>query len=156
MDYQALADKIRQWGKELGFQQIAIADVALDDHEQHLQQWLAAGFHGEMDYMARHGSKRSRPQELLPGTLRVISARMDYLPPDTGMVDVLNDPTKGFISRYTLGRDYHKLIRKRLAQLGKHIEAEVGPYGYRAFVDSAPVLEKALAARRSYPDSHLR
>ena len=99
MDYQALADKIRQWGKELGFQQIAIADVALDDHEQHLQQWLAAGFHGEMDYMARHGSKRSRPQELLPGTLRVISARMDYLPPDTGMVDVLNDPTKGFSSR---------------------------------------------------------
>jgi epoxyqueuosine reductase len=147
LDYQALADKIRQWGKELGFQQIAIADVALDDHEQHLQQWLAAGFHGEMDYMARHGSKRSRPQELLPGTLRVISARMDYLPPDTGMVDVLNDPTKGFISRYTLGRDYHKLIRKRLAQLGKHIEAEVGPYGYRAFVDSAPVLEKALAAK---------
>ena len=147
MDYQSLADKIRQWGQELGFQKIAIADVALDEHEQHLQQWLAAGFHGEMDYMARHGSKRSRPAELQPGTVRVITARMDYLPPDTQIVEVLNDPSKAFISRYTLGRDYHKLIRKRLTRLGKKIEEEIGPYGYRAFVDSAPVLEKALGEK---------
>ena len=145
LDYQALAERIKQWGLELGFQQIAIADVDLGEHEQHLQHWLEQGFHGEMDYMARHGSKRSRPAELQPGTVRVISARMDYLPPDTQIVEVLQDASKAFISRYTLGRDYHKLIRKRLTQLGQKIEAEIGPYGYRAFVDSAPVLEKALA-----------
>ena len=147
MNYQELANNIKQWGLELGFQQIAIADIALNEHEEHLQNWLAAGFHGEMDYMARHGTKRSRPDELQPGTVRVISARMDYLPPDTQIVEVLNDASKAFISRYTLGRDYHKLIRKRLTQLGKRVEDAIGPYGYRAFVDSAPVLEKALAEK---------
>ncbi len=147
LDYQALAEQIKHWGRELGFQQVAIADVDLGEHEEHLQRWLEAGFQGEMDYMARHGSKRSRPAELQPGTVRVITARMDYLPPDTQIVKVLNDPSKAFISRYTLGRDYHKLIRKRLTQLGKKVEAEIGPYGFRAFVDSAPVLEKALAEK---------
>ena len=147
MDYHALAEQIKQWGQALGFQQIAIADVALGEHEDHLQRWLAAGFHGEMDYMARHGHKRSRPGELQPGTVRVITARMDYLPADTQIVEVLQDSSKAFISRYTLGRDYHKLIRKRLTQLGKKIEEHIGPYGFRAFVDSAPVLEKALAEK---------
>lgn len=147
MDYHALAEQIKRWGQELGFQQIAIADVNLGEHEDHLQNWLAADFHGEMDYMARHGNKRSRPAELQPGTVRVITARMDYLPPDTQIVEVLQDSAKAFISRYTLGRDYHKLIRKRLTQLGKKIEEQIGPYGYRAFVDSAPVLEKALAEK---------
>ena len=147
MDYHALAEQIKRWGQELGFQQIAIADVNLGEHEDHLQNWLAADFHGEMDYMARHGTKRSRPAELQPGTVRVITARMDYLPPDTQIVEVLQDSAKAFISRYTLGRDYHKLIRKRLTQLGKKIEEQIGPYGYRAFVDSAPVLEKALAEK---------
>ena len=147
MDYHALAEQIKQWGQALGFQQIAITDVDLGEHEEHLKNWLAAGFHGEMDYMARHGHKRSQPAELQPGTVRVITARMDYLPADTQIVEVLQDSSKAFISRYTLGRDYHKLIRKRLTQLGKKIEEHIGPYGYRAFVDSAPVLEKALAEK---------
>jgi len=147
LDYQSLLEKIRHWGQELGFQHIAVADVELGQHETHLHNWLAAGFQGEMEYMARHGSKRSRPAELQPGTVRVISARMDYLPADTRIIEVLQDPHKAFISRYSLGRDYHKLIRKRLTQLGRKIEAEIGPYGYRAFVDSAPVLEKALAEK---------
>jgi epoxyqueuosine reductase len=145
LDLQQLAHDIKTWGQALGFQKIAIADVDLGEHEGHLQRWLQAGFHGEMHYMARHGDKRSRPAQLQPGTVRVITARMDYLPADTQLVEVLQDPSKAFISRYTLGRDYHKLIRKRLTQLGKKIEQAIGPFGYRAFVDSAPVLEKALA-----------
>lgn len=131
----------------MGFSKTAIADIELSQHEQYLQRWLADGFHGEMDYMARHGSKRSRPEELIPETIRVISARMDYLPADTRIYDILNDPDKAYISRYALGRDYHKLIRKRLTQLAKRIESRIGPFGYRAFVDSAPVLEKALAEK---------
>ncbi|MDY6919111.1 MAG: tRNA epoxyqueuosine(34) reductase QueG [Pseudomonadota bacterium] len=147
MNYRELAEQIKHWGQALGFQQIAIADVDLGEHETHLQRWLAAGFHGEMGYMDRHGSKRSRPAELQPGTVRVISARMDYLPTDSTMVEVLQNPDKAYISRYALGRDYHKLIRKRLTHLGRQVEAAIGPYGYRAFVDSAPVLEKALAEK---------
>ena len=147
MNYRELAEQIKHWGQALGFQQIAIADVDLGAHETHLQRWLAAGFHGEMGYMHRHGNKRSRPAELQPGTVRVISARMDYLPADDTTMAVLNDPEKAYISRYALGRDYHKLIRKRLTQLGRQVEAAIGPYGYRAFVDSAPVLEKALAEK---------
>lgn len=147
IDFAALSRQIKDWGAALGFQKVAVADVDLAEHETYLQRWLDAGFHGEMDYMARHGSKRSRPAELQPGTLRVITARMDYLAPDTQIIDVLNDPDKAFVSRYALGRDYHKLIRKRLTQLGEKIAAEIGPFGYRAFVDSAPVLEKALAEK---------
>ena len=143
----ALLQKIRGWATELGFQQLGVTGVDLGEHEAYLQKWLDAGYHGSMEYMARHGSKRARPQELVPGTLRVISLRMDYLDPDTQALEVLAAPQKAYISRYTLGRDYHKLIRKRLAQLAGRIEAEVGGGDYRAFVDSAPVLERAVAER---------
>lgn len=147
IDLTALARRVKDWGRELGFQQVGIAGIELGEHEAHLRRWLAAGHHGEMDYMAAHGDKRSRPAELVPGTLRVISLRMDYLPGDTRMAEVLAQPDKAYLSRYALGRDYHKLIRKRLQQLAERLQAEIGPFGYRAFVDSAPVLEKALASQ---------
>ncbi|WP_426415813.1 tRNA epoxyqueuosine(34) reductase QueG [Aestuariirhabdus sp. LZHN29] len=147
IDYKHLATEIHRWGRELGFQQMGIGSVDLGEHEQHLQHWLKQGYHGEMDYLARHGTLRSRPDELLPGTLRVISARIDYLPPDTDCIRILNNPDKAYLSRYALGRDYHKLVRKRLSLLGKQIEEVVGAHGYRAFVDSAPILERALASR---------
>ena len=143
----SLEIQIQQWARELGFQQVGITDVDLGENEAYLQKWLDAGYHGSMDYMASHGSKRSRPQELIPGTCRVISLRMDYLTPDTQPLEILNSPEKAYISRYTLGRDYHKLIRKRLATLAKRLESEVGGGQYRAFVDSAPVLERAIAER---------
>ena len=145
LDLAALARSIKDWGRELGFQQVGIADVQLGEHEAHLQRWLEAGYQGEMDYMAAHGSKRSHPDELVPGTLRVVSLRMDYLPGDTQMAKRLSQPAKAYVSRYALGRDYHKLIRKRLQQLAERIQQQIGPFGYRAFVDSAPVLEKAIA-----------
>ena len=146
MDYAELANAIRRWGAELGFQQIGIAGTELGADETHLLNWLAAGRHGDMDYMQRHGTKRSRPQELQPGTIRVISARMDYAPPGIAQGwEVLADPSVGYVSRYALGRDYHKLMRQRLQQLADRIATETGPFGYRAFVDSAPVLERALA-----------
>ncbi|MEH6569509.1 MAG: tRNA epoxyqueuosine(34) reductase QueG [Halioglobus sp.] len=144
-EQQDLAQQIRLWAAELGFQQVGISDVDLGENEAYLQKWLAAGYHGSMDYMASHGSKRSRPAELIPGTCRVLSLRMDYLFEDTQPLEILASPDKAYISRYTLGRDYHKLIRKRLAKLAKKIEAEVGSGQYRAFVDSAPVLERAIA-----------
>jgi epoxyqueuosine reductase len=143
----SLENQIQQWAKALGFQQIGIADIELGENEAYLQKWLDAGYHGSMDYMASHGQKRSRPSLLIPGTCRVISVRMDYLPSDTQPLEVLSSPNKAYISRYTLGRDYHKLIRKRLASLAKQIEAEAGGGQYRAFVDSAPVLERAIAER---------
>ena len=143
LDPVVLADSIKEWGRELGFQQVGITGVDLGEHEAHLEAWLQAGYQGEMDYMAAHGSKRSRPDELVPGTLRVISLRMDYLPGDTRMSQQLADPEKAYVSRYALGRDYHKLIRKRLQQLAERIQQVVGPFGFRAFVDSAPVLEAA-------------
>jgi len=145
LDLPALAGSIKQWGRELGFAQVGIANVEPGVHEAHLQRWLAAGYHGEMDYMAAHGSKRSRPAELVPGTCRVISLRMDYLPGDTEMTRRLGEPQTAYVSRYALGRDYHKLIRKRLQQLAERIQQVIGPFGFRAFVDSAPVLEKAFA-----------
>lgn len=142
-----LADSIRLWASELGFAQVGITDVDLGEHEAYLQRWLDAGFHGSMDYMASHGSKRSRPDELIPGTLRVISVRMDYLASDTQPLQVLETPEKAYISRYTLGRDYHKLIRKRLARLAQRIQEACAGGNYRAFVDSAPVLERAIAEK---------
>ncbi|WP_462379648.1 tRNA epoxyqueuosine(34) reductase QueG [Pseudomonas sp. Marseille-QA0892] len=145
LDLIALATAIKEWGRELGFQQVGIAEPDLTEHEAHLDRWLAQGFHGEMDYMAAHGRKRSRPEELVPGTLRVISLRMDYLPGDTQMTKQLADPESAYVSRYALGRDYHKLIRKRLQHLAERIIEHTGELGYRAFVDSAPVLEKAIA-----------
>ncbi|APZ44546.1 tRNA epoxyqueuosine(34) reductase QueG [Acidihalobacter ferrooxydans] len=143
-----LAARIKHWARELGFGACGITDTDLSEAHAHLHAWLAAGRHGEMDYMARHGSKRSHPAELVPGTLRVICVRMDYLPPAGAEADtVLNVPTAAYISRYALGRDYHKVMRKRLQRLAERIEAQVGPFGYRAFVDSAPVLEKPLAQK---------
>jgi epoxyqueuosine reductase len=146
IDYAALAVQIRQWGTQLGFQQVGISSTELSEDEARLLDWLAAGHHGEMDYMQRHGTRRSRPAELVPGTLRIISLRMDYWPGDAQAADaVLDDPSLAYLSRYALGRDYHKLIRKRLQQLADRISRLTGPFGYRAFTDSAPVLEKALA-----------
>lgn len=143
-----LALQIKQWGQELGFQQVGIADTELKQAEVHLHNWLTNNFHGEMDYMQRHGLKRSRPAILEPGTRRVISVRMDYLPePAANMAQRLEDSASAYISRYALGRDYHKLMRNRLQKLAEKIQTEIGPFGYRAFVDSAPVLEKALAEK---------
>lgn len=146
-DLAQLAQSIKDWGRELGFQQVGITDVDLGEHEAHLQRWLDAGYQGEMDYMAAHGSKRSHPDELVPGTLRVVSLRMDYLPGDTRMAERLAQPEQAYVSRYALGRDYHKLVRKRLQQLAERIQAVIGPFGHRAFVDSAPILEKAIAEK---------
>jgi len=146
-DFFSLAQQIKQWGRELGFQQVGITDTDLTQAEERLQAWLAKNYHGEMQYMESHGTKRSRPAELVPGTLRVISVRMDYLPPDAQMLATLQNSTKGYIARYALGRDYHKVIRRRLEQLAQQITEHVGPFGYRAFVDSAPVLEKPLAEK---------
>lgn len=147
MNYQELADKIKVWAQELGFQKVGICDVDLSEHEAALKKWLDAGYHGEMDWMARHGMMRARPAELLPGTVRVISARMDYLPPQAQFAANLSDPTQAYISRYALGRDYHKLVRNQLKKLGQKIEQEVGQLGYRPFVDSAPLLERPLAQK---------
>lgn len=141
-----LSRAIKQWGRELGFQQVGIADIELTTHERRLQDWLSKGYHADMQWMQEHGTKRSRPDELLPGTLRAISLRMDYLPGDPHQTRLLKEANKAYIARYALGRDYHKLIRKRLAQLAKKIEDALGSeLSQRAFVDSAPVLERALA-----------
>ena len=142
-----LAARIRQWGRELGFDAIGFADTALDTAEAELAAWLAAGFHGEMDYMASHGTRRSRPAELVPGTVSVITARLNYLPPAAPMEAILADGSRAAISRYALGRDYHKLLRARLQKLAERIAAETGPFGHRVFTDSAPVQEVALAER---------
>ena len=144
--YDSLARSIKKWGRELDLQQLGITNVELCEDETHLLNWLAEGRHGEMGYMSRHGVKRSRPEELLPGTVRVISARMNYWPGEHADPDaLLADSELAYVSRYALGRDYHKLLRKRLQQLANRITEVVGEFGYRAFVDSAPVLEKALA-----------
>lgn len=142
-----LADLIKTWGRELGFQQVGITDTELSAHEALLDTWLEKGYHGEMGFMAKHGTKRTRPGELEPGTQRIICVRMDYLPAEVESTKVLGQPSRAYVSRYALGRDYHKLIRKRLALLAKKIEQEVGDFGYRAFVDSAPVMERALAQK---------
>lgn len=146
MKSETLATDIKTWGKQLGFQKVGIAGIDLSEDEDHLLNWLEQGMHGEMAYMERHGKKRSRPGLLRPGTIRVISARMDYLPPKTRSAEaVLEDGERAFISRYALGRDYHKVMRARLKKLAQRIEAAIGMFGYRVFTDSAPVLEKALA-----------
>ena len=141
-----LATRIKTWGQALGFQAVGIAGVELPQAETRLLEWLAAGRHGAMDYMVKHGTKRTRPAELVPGTLRVISARLDYQPPQTrASWDVLHDPTRAFISRYAVGRDYHKLMRSRLQRLADRITQEIGAFHYRVFTDSAPVMEVELA-----------
>ncbi|MEO1767119.1 tRNA epoxyqueuosine(34) reductase QueG [Thiobacter aerophilum] len=148
IDFAHLAARIRQWGKELGFSAVGIADTDLTAAEAGLTAWLAAGMHGEMDYMARHGTLRARPAELVPGTLRVISVRMDYLPASARDPQaVLADPQCGYVSRYALGRDYHKVLRSRLQRLARLIAQEAGRFSYRVFTDSAPVMEVELARK---------
>ena len=145
---ESLARDVKRWGAELGFQQVGIADCELGEAETRLLEWVGKGFHGEMEYLERHGTKRSRPAELIPGTLRVIAARMNYTPPharDTS--EVLADGSRAFISRYALGRDYHKLMRARMQKLADRIGEEVGEFRYRVFTDSAPVMEVELAGK---------
>ena len=142
----ALAARVRAMARELGFQRCGIAPIELDEDEAHLRSWLSEGLYGSMDWMARHGDKRSRPAELIPGTLRVISVGLDYGRNDGDEAwQNLADGERAYVARYALGRDYHKLMRQRLQRLAERIAAEVGPFGYRVFVDSAPVLERALA-----------
>jgi len=145
---EKLARQIKSWGLELGFQQLGITDIELENAESRLKEWLRAKYHGEMEYMARHGNRRSRPGELVPNTVRVISARMDFLPDEkTPPAAILEKGDRAYIARYALGRDYHKVLRKRLQKLADRIESTVGPFGYRVFVDSAPVMEKPLAEK---------
>ena len=146
LDTQALLGQLQQWAAQLGFTGLGIANIDLSADEAAFRTWLKDGFNGEMSYMSRHGSKRSRPAELIPGTLSCISVRMDYWPP--GAKDahsVLRDSTRAYVSRYALGRDYHKVLRSRLQKLCDRLRNSVGPFGYRVFTDSAPVLEKPLA-----------
>lgn len=147
IDLVNLVDDIKAWAIALGFQQVGISDIDLSQHEYHLQQWLDKHYHGDMAYMASHGMKRARPGELVPGTLRVISVRMDYLPPDASFARHLKDGDIAYISRYALGRDYHKVLRKKLKQLGEKIQTHLATTEFRPFVDSAPVLEHAIAEK---------
>ncbi len=141
-----LAEDIRGWALELGFAAIGIASLDLSADAAHLAAWLADGFHGDMSYMQRHGTRRTRPAELIPGTVSCISARMDYWPGTAAdPFATLADGTRAYVSRYALGRDYHKVLRGSLQRLCERIRAAIGPFGYRVFTDSAPVLEKALA-----------
>ncbi len=152
-DLAELATSIKRWGGELGFADVRITDIDLAHAEPGLQAWLDAGMHGEMDYMAAHGMKRARPAELVPGTVRVVSARMDYLPTDTPPdwrareARRLADPSAAVISVYARGRDYHKVLRARLQQLAERVTAQIGSFGYRVFTDSAPVMELPLAEK---------
>jgi epoxyqueuosine reductase len=146
LDPAAAKSKLAARAREAGFDRMGVARIDIPEDEQHLLRWLDAGFHGEMDYMRRHGTMRSRPQDLAPGTIRVVSVRMDYWPAaarDAGAV--LGSAERGYISRYALGRDYHKVLRGSLAQLAKELAGDIGSFGYRVCVDSAPVLEKAHA-----------
>ena len=147
VDLNKLADNIKAWGKALGFQQIGICDVDLSHHETFLNDWLAKGYHGTMGYMETHGLKRARPAELVPGTLRAISVRYDYLPPNASFAAALKKTDTAYISRYALGRDYHKVVRNKLKKLGEKIQQAIQHTSYRPFVDSAPVLEHALAEK---------
>jgi len=146
--YASISRQIKDWGKSLGFQAVGISDLDLSEAEKHLTTWLAEKNHGSMGYMEKHGKKRTRPALLEPGTLRIISARMDYFPESA--VDpwqILNDNKQAYISRYSLGRDYHKLLRQRLKKLAEKITDKIGPFGFRVYVDSAPVMEKAIAEK---------
>ena len=146
MDKHELSENIKIWGAELGFQQIGITTTELHNDEAHLVNWLSKGRHGEMSYMMSHGTKRSRPNELLPGTVSIICARMDYFPPSSKHpAQILKNKNLAYISRYATGRDYHKLVRQRLKKLAEKINLNYGEFGHRCFGDSAPILEKALA-----------
>lgn len=146
-DYASLALSIKAWGRELGFQAVGVADTDLSAAEAHLASWIERGWHGEMDYMARHGERRSRPGELVPGTLRVIACRMNYVAEvGEGWPEISNDG-RAYIARYARGRDYHKVMRTRLQKLADRIAGEVGEFGHRVFTDSAPVMEVELASK---------
>jgi epoxyqueuosine reductase len=147
LDLARLAADVRAWGRELGFSAIGISGTEFGAEEARLLAWLSAGRHGEMDYMARHGARRARPSELVPGTVRVISARLDYLPAARDACAVLSDSTKAYVSRYALGRDYHRVLRGKLQQLVERIAEHAGEFRHRVFSDSAPVLEVAIAAK---------
>lgn len=147
INYQDLADKIKSWGKEFGFADIGISDIDLTEQEPALLQWLANNYHGNMDYMAKHGLSRARPADIQPGAIRAISARMDYLPTNAKFSQILKKNDHAYISRYALGRDYHKLMRKRLKQLGDKIAQHCQQFNFRPFVDSAPILERPLAEK---------
>jgi epoxyqueuosine reductase len=139
---------IKLSAKQLGLSDCAITDTNLEKHEAHLLDWLDDGFHGEMDYMERHGTRRSRPADLVEGPVRIICVRLDYFPPNAeDAFTILANPARAYVSRYALGRDYHKVLRNRIQKLAKTIEEKYGSFGYRAFVDSAPVMEKALAEK---------
>lgn len=148
VDFSKLKRELSTWAGELGFQQVGVSDIDLDLYAARLNAWLADGHHGEMSYMSRHGSKRYRPDELIDGTCRIISVRMNYLPESQSTaIGLLDHPSQAYVSRYALGRDYHKLIRKRLGLLAEKITVRAGAFGYRVFVDSAPVLEKPIAEK---------
>jgi epoxyqueuosine reductase len=144
----SILKQLQLWAESYGFQQVGVSDIDLSQAEQQLNEWLAKHYQGEMGFMSKHGTKRTRPEQLVPGTIRVISVRMDYWPePAQEAWSVINDDQLGFVSRYALGRDYHKLMRNRLAKLAEKIKSEFGDMGYRVFSDSAPVMEKAIAEK---------
>src|SRR5215213_3521686 len=146
IELQSIKEQLASRAKAFGFDALGISSIELPQDEAYLIEWLNAGYHGSMDYMQRHGVMRSRPAELATGTLRVVSVRMNYWPDDAhDAATVLGDGTTGYVSRYALGRDYHKVMRRALHQLAEELSASVGPFGFRVCVDSAPVLEKALA-----------
>ena len=148
IDVATLAGRIKRWGLEIGFQAVGIADIDLGAAEPRLLEWLRQGFHGEMDYMSRHGVRRARPAELIPGTISVICARIDYHDADARDASaLLEDADRAYISRYALGRDYHKVLRARLGRLAERIAAQIQPFHYRVFTDSAPVMEVELARK---------
>jgi len=147
VNLRGLVADIRRWSRELGFQAAGVADVDLAAAGARLEAWLAEGMHGDMQYMARHGAARSAPASLVPGTVRVISVRMNYWPDAAPALDVLADGNRAYVARYALGRDYHKVVRNRLQKLADRIAARIGPFGYRVFCDSAPVMERALAEK---------
>ena len=147
IDFNQIATDIKKWGVELGFQEVSFTDIDLSKYEHHLKDWIDRNYHGAMSYMAENHDKRCHPEQLVPGTIRVVCVRMDYAMDSEDSLDSMQNTGKAYISRYARGRDYHKLIRKRLQKLARKIQDVAGPFGYRAFVDSAPVLERALAEK---------
>ena len=147
IDIKLIAADIKKWGVELGFQQVSFTDIDLSKYEHHLKDWIDRNYHGAMSYMAENHDKRCHPEQLVPGTIRVVCVRMDYASDSKDSLESMENSGKAYVSRYARGRDYHKLIRKRLQKLARRIQDVVGPFGYRAFVDSAPVLERALAEK---------
>ena len=147
IDFNQMATDIKKWGVELGFQEVSFTDIDLSKYEHHLKDWIDRNYHGAMSYMAENHDKRCHPERLVPGTIRVVCVRMDYAMDSEDSLDSMQNTGKAYISRYARGRDYHKLIRKRLQKLARKIQDVAGPFGYRAFVDSAPVLERALAEK---------